>query len=370
MKLLLIKNDGLGDMVIATPIINNLSKAFEGNIDILCDQRSERYVEKCIKHQKLFVSRKDVYFKFPNLCDLSFKNKLKELIKIIFNFPLWRDYFLKKELQKKKYDYIIVLRRFIRQSTFYFMENLSSPNKIAMWQYPTNLTIITANKLTLNWQHITGSHKLIHEYLYFNDVLSKSLSFYKPVKLKIPKLLFRNSKRAALVLGNVNKGLNKNQVNIIIDYLIQNQYTVDIFGGVDTKKKFIYLEKSYKKINFYAGRISLFDGYSLVKEKADFVIGNDTGFMHLLSDIGLKQLIFLSGETPLRFFPWVGFNHQYLASKSCKFSDCVYCKLPKRECVHFKKDEIILILNNFLSKNIPNIVIKTVYNKAWRWLKK
>ena len=90
-KILIIKNDGIGDSVIATPFFNFFINQPNSEVDILCQKKSYSYLKNNFKFKNIITVNKDIYFTFPTLNNLSIKNKFINIYKYLFFRPTRKD---------------------------------------------------------------------------------------------------------------------------------------------------------------------------------------------------------------------------------------------------------------------------------------
>ena len=113
MSYLLIKNDGLGDLILASGIIGELSRLFSGDLDL---------------ERSFIVSRDDMCFNRYLKCLGFFRPIIKD-----------KDCKVLDEISKRNYDYVVCLRRFIRASRLFIISSIRSGEKHCLWQLPADV---------------------------------------------------------------------------------------------------------------------------------------------------------------------------------------------------------------------------------------
>lgn len=362
MRLLIIKNDGMGDLVLALPVLASLSQKFD-RIDIICKTDSAGVLPKNDTFKKIIIN-KDFYITIPNLRGLSLLRKIIEVIKFLVLRPTKSDQSSLESISDVRYDMAIVLRRYIRQSTLHIMQYVNAEKKYCFWQYPTNISNYRASQLTRGWTHIKGDSKVIHERDYYCNVLKRC--GYE-VAISENRSLKRANNGIALILGNIKRGLTTDNIDSILRRIAHLNRPIYIFGGKDTAKE-VKLNQWVKKYNVidYSGVMTLEEGEAEISANVSHIIGNDTGFMHYVAHHNKSMLIFASSETPERFFPWPGSTNQIVVRKQIACADCGYCKFHKRYCMEYTAEDISKHIELFLNgEKQERLMLET--KRAWRW---
>ena len=373
-RVLIIKNDGLGDAVLAVPIIRALSKICDGRVDIVCKKVSSDFLKQEFPTANIFIFDKDVYFSSPNFRYLSLIGKIKECLKYIKYRPSRADKSFVYDLKSYKYRAAFVVRRFIRQSTLLLMKNINAEIKVHSAFYPTNISQLPELQ---GWLQVGAPKEFVHEFIFFRhafrDYIGQGdLSINLESKAFQKSILKKNG--VALVLGNPKRGLSKEIVEKVICYLTQfdSELIVNIYGGEDTRE-FLKSNKflSFSRVRMLAGMLSFRDSIKHMIQHNKCAIGNDTGFMHLAAYFNLPLLIFVSGETPERFFPWPGSNNQTIIRKSISCADCIYCAFAERYCMNFTEEDVLCYLGRYMHRELsPGSVMLGKHRAVkplWRW---
>jgi len=371
-RCLVIKNDGIGDLVLAIDQINHLSNCFEGKLDILCCEISKPIAERYLNVQKIFTVSRDLHLMLPPKKHRFFLAYLKDIVKSIIYRPTKNDRLVAEMLRNTKYETVIVLRRFIRQSTFYYMKNVVADEKICCWQYPTNLSVQRAKKLSSGWTHLESEHEIRHESEYYKRILEPKYGVISTTQLGKHGCNDNIEKNiAAIVLGNVKKGLSPDLWKNIMVLLQEKGYVLEVYGGKDAEKEYHQFCKKHS-IKLHAGKLGLIESADRISQKAATILGNDTGLMHLVACSDAKFLVICSGETPYRFFPWASERNQYVIYNGLDCYDCGYCSKAARYCVDMSLDDlkklIVKVLSEEVQPGVLNISNKKNYNIAYRWV--
>jgi len=333
MSCLIIKNDGIGDLILASGLISALGKHFNGNVDLITCSDNQEIAEgiEWIRN-KYYISRDGIRYSYSAA-------KFGLLIPRMFE----GDQIIIKEISSHSYDIVICLRRYIRQSTLVLMQKVHAKRMICAWEFPTNTTRSMAEKYSRSWEHYRGSENHLSELTYaknfLEDNLGKSLSIEPKLSFCKKQTISPIKKILALGLGgNSTNWPGGNWINLA-RRLSSSGWKLMLFGGPNVVElanqimmKIPNSENLVGKINWHttAQMLSSCDGY----------IGNDTGLSHFASLIVRKSVIILGGGTFRRFFPWPISDGQHIIFHGLDCFDCDWCcKFSDRYCLSFVTPE-------------------------------
>lgn len=345
MKCIIIKNDGIGDFILATGIIKSLMNHFS-TIDLVTCIENKEIVDMFDPFNKVFYVSRD---------SLSHENN---------TIPAFDKYVL-EDISIEEYDVAIVLRRFIRSSTFVIMDSIVAKRKVLCWQYPTNLEYADALKLSETWEHYEGNVKTLHESLYYKIFLEKifniNISIEPSLRIKRLDKKKRNTISICLdgrgwVIHSCEEEEKHKWVNLI-NKLVNEGFEIYLLGKSYYAQK---LAKIIELINIkvfnYVDRISLVETIGLLN-KSEFYIGNDTGISHLAGIYSGEVFVIHGGGGLSRFFPWPNSSNQKIISAELECFDCCWiCHKESYECI---TEVDYTDVYGFFIKNIRNL--KFVY---------
>jgi len=327
MKCIIIKNDGLGDLILSSGIINSLKNIFQ-TIDLVTCIDNKEITKKLDGINKVFYVSRD---------GMNIDNKE-------FCIPKYDETTL-KNISENEYDVAIVLRRFIRSSTFIIMNHIKAKRKISCWQYSTNILKNDAEKFSQEWENYIFDEEVMHETVYYQNFLKKALNLKVDIKpiLKednVPSLKLKNS--IAICLDGRGWGIDIYNINNdkfnwvnLIDKLNCDGYSIYLFGkSTHAQGLAKVIEQRQPNIYNYVDRVSLDETINMFKGM-DFYIGNDTGITHLASLYISKVFIIHGGGGLSRFFPWPKTNSQKIIVNELSCFDCCWnCIYDKPICLH------------------------------------
>jgi len=329
MRCLIIKNDGIGDLVLASGIIAEISKHFNGNLDLITCEQNREIADMLIGvRRKYYVSRDDIqFFKFRGYNRLGlFIPRIKNKDKIVVN-----------QLKSKKYDIAICLRRFIRQSSLILMHYVDADEKYCAWQYPTNATYKMARKYSNRWQHYNGDLTVLPEITYYKNFLETELNInidpYPRLNFNMRTESIPAKQKLGLILGGTGKTWPYGYWASIISKLADNGWDITLYGGKDLIDLGDFLTNNGGCCKSNIGKMSISASVSDLSN-VSAIIGNDTGLSHLASLVVPKCLIILGGGAFKRFFPWPNSTNQYVVIHALECFDCEWqCKYPENYCL-------------------------------------
>ncbi len=328
MGCLIIKNDGIGDLIVASGVISAIGRHFGGNVDLLtCSENREIAEGITPLRDRLYVSRLGGKFFGP-----------AARLGLLIEQACREDKAVLKEIDRRSYQTVIVLRRFITQSSLVIMRRVSAPKRWCVWQFPTNATTKMAEICSRGWKHHHGSPSILSELDYYRDFLHCHLALNDDCR---PQLDFcrmlpdaANGTRVALGISGSSTNWSYDNWVELASRLMDVGWQPVLLGGVDATGLAERIVRNSPSVENWVGRIGW-------KEVADVLsscqayIGNDTGMSHLASLVLPKCLGILGGGTFRRFFPWPGAQNQYLIFYGLPCFDCDWeCKYDQRNCLN------------------------------------
>ena len=327
MNCLIVKNDGLGDLVLSSGLISSFTQHYKGSVDLITCIENQEIAEKIEGLSHVFYVSRD---------SIDINLETKKILATGF------DKLTINKLKQKKYDHAIILRRFIRRSALALMQVINAEHKFCCWQFSTNINYKSAKTLTDNWKHIQMDNTLINETLYFHDFINQALGFTLNIKPKLKNSknthtnILNNPPDNLIGLGVSGRGFEKEKWFNLIELLIKNNHTPVLFGGNELliKDEWNYIDYFFPKLINLIGRTSISSFLNISKNIKTF-IGNDTGITHLASLNIPKCLIIYGGGTFGRFFPWPNSKNQFIIYRSMDCFDCDWkCKYDENHCLN------------------------------------
>lgn len=366
MSCLIIKNDGIGDLILASGLIADLATHFGGADLITCEANREIAesipgVTRC--H---YVSRDELRFRYrPSRWGML--------------LPVARgsDKRVLTELAGARYDMAICLRRFIRVSSLVLMRAVKAEKKHCAWQFPTNVALATARRATKGWAHFSGSQGELSELIYFRSFLKHALGveFHGTPRLNLAKRgrEVAVGKRVGLGVGAASSVWPVEHWVGLAKALCADDWDVTVFGGQDCVSVDRIIRNAFPQCNSCVGAMSFAATAERLRD-FDVFVGNDTGLMHLASLVVPICLILQGGGTFRRFFPWPEASNQYQIFHALKCFDCNWqCVLPNQDCLNFIRPSAVAdylgrIISGHSSQKYRNENRSSVsYRLAWRY---
>ena len=326
---LIIKNDGLGDLVLSSGLITEIANSFNGEVDLLTCKENGEIAENIEGVENIFYVSRDSLRYIP----------------ILWRFGIYVPHISRSEkkqlniLKRKKYYSAICLRRFIRQSTFIIMKYVNAENKYCFWQFPTNINIISAQHLSRNWKHIIGNLNVKSELLYYQGLIE---DIFKMKVDSTSRLMIKNDNKYLLEHKLVGIGISGSSTNWKTEYWVElcnilnlEGYRILLFGGKNVEHISNKINRNINNnLENYVGKISFIESIKHLK-RVSIYIGNDTGFSHFASLLVSKKIIIMGGGTFGRFFPWPTSTNQHLLFNKLDCFDCGWnCKYKEKYCLN------------------------------------
>ncbi|MEM7352110.1 MAG: glycosyltransferase family 9 protein [Acidobacteriota bacterium] len=333
---LVLKNDGLGDLVSVSGLIGRLAREFDGRLDLVtCAQNRE--IAELIPgvRRTLYVSRDRLRF-VPGLRSLG----------VLWPLAQGGDRAVLRELQRTEYTVAIALRRFIRQSTLVMMRRCRAEKKLCAWQFPTNLSRHEATLASRGWTHYQGPPETLSEQSYYHEFLRSELGrdVDDPPHLELPETpeVTREAKAVGLCIAGSSMSWSPEYWLALIEHLLAQGWQVHLFGGGDAAPTERLILEHHPRCVSHVGRLGFAESVPALR-RLGALVGNDTGFTHFASLAVPRCLVLMGGGTFGRFFPWPGTDNQHVAYFGLDCFDCDWrCKFERRHCLDKLRPEMII----------------------------
>ena len=331
---IIIKNDGIGDLILASGIIADISKHFDNNVSLVTCTNNREIAENIYGVKKVFFISRD---------DLKFNPYLGRIGIYLFPNITKADEIVLKQIESVEYNCAICLRRYIRANSFFVMSRIRAQRKYCMWQFPTNISRRLAFRLSSGWRHYYGDSEKRHEVSYYQEFGENELEISIDPRPRLRcfeevKPVVEWMKIGVCIGGTKGNWPLENWIELLM-MLQKEKFKICLFGGTDVVGYASRIEELCPGCINYVGRMGFIESIPILRTLCGF-IGNETGYSHFASLILPKILIIYSGRTFCRFFPWPGSNNQYIIYYALNCFDCSgRCKyyLDRYRCLRLVK---------------------------------
>jgi ADP-heptose:LPS heptosyltransferase len=323
---LILKNDGLGDLILASGIISEIGRFFEGQVDLVTCEQNREVAENIIGIREcLYLSRDKLKLK-RSWTGLYTPEKM-----------LPADEQTLQTIRSRKYDVAICMKRFIRQSTLIVMNKVRAKSKYVAWQFPTNVEISTVKRYSKGWIAFEKEKQELSETTYFQKfvetVLQTKISSTPRLRCTEEAHSKPEPQTIGLGIGGASSRWMPEEWLGLVKSLKEDGYKILLFGGAEASSLSTKLESEFTGIENFVGKLSFGETVPQLQRVVAY-IGNDTGLSHFASLVVPKCLIILGGGTFRRFFPWPGSANQSVIYHGLDCFDCDWrCKFPTRLCL-------------------------------------
>lgn len=327
MSCLIIKNDGIGDLILASGVISTIGRHFGGNVDLLTCFANREIAEGITPlRDRLYVSRLGGKFFGP-----------AARLGVLFEQTRREDKEVLKDIGRRHYRTVIVLRRFITQSTLQIMRRVHASDRLCAWQFPTNATTEMAGICSKGWKHYQGSPETISELDYYRDFLKSHLALDGDCQphLDFCRMQPANpaGRRIALGIGGSSTNWSYERWEELALRLEVAGWQPVLLGGGDVANLAKRIVQNSPSVESWVDRIGWMEAADVLSS-CQVYIGNDTGLSHLASLVVPKCLVILGGGTFRRFFPWPDAQNQHLIFHGLPCFDCDWeCLYDQRVCL-------------------------------------
>jgi ADP-heptose:LPS heptosyltransferase len=312
-KCLIIKNDGIGDLIIASGLIAQLARLFPGGLDLLtCGENRE--VASAIPgvNGVIYVSRDSATTMHHG--SALYKKIKNPLAKRLGGLPYSKEALDRRAfrtLLTTKYDVAISLRRFVRFTTATFMTLTRAKEKYSCWTFPTNLKEDVMRKKSRGWNNIIPDRGVLWEPLYYKKFLERI--FEHDFSLA-PSLVWPSSSASEETIALDGIGL------IITDRpprswpdsywdqtmgeLLKLNVPIYLFGNKDDREDLRGKYRGHPLLHDFCGQLALLEHVRYFA-RLSAILAEDTGLAHLAALSGSKVLVLQAdGSNNGFFFPW------------------------------------------------------------------
>ncbi len=367
MSCLVIKNDGIGDLVLSSGLIASISDAVGGELDLVTR-------ESCREVAAQLHGIRRCYFVSDD--EMRFRSTAARFGITLPVAPA-SDRAVLTQLRSTQYTLALSLRRFIRQSSFVLMNAVRAGRRACAWDYPTNLDRRFARRLSSGWEHYCGDPTLLPEARHLGRfaerILGKTLD-------SAPRLDWPDISRPGRVASRIGLCFSGGSSRWpdaywmeTVSELLADGWEVLLFGGPDVYRLSRRIEGRYRGCRNLVGSLSLDESRSELATLTAFV-GNDTGFSHYASLIVPRCIVIQGGGTFGRFFPWPGTRNQYVLHHALDCYDCDwFCKFEDRRCLTLIRprdllDHLYDVLDGQRSPGTHNLAPFPIrYTLGWRY---
>ncbi len=318
MKILVVRYRFIGDMILTIPFLRNLRYKYpDAQIDMLVAPNSGEVIENCPYVNNFIFFDTTRKHKYENG-----KGKKKSF------------FYYVSRLRKEKYDKAYILKRSLSSALLCFFSGIKE-----------RIGYDTEGRGFLLTKKVKYNQKK-HESLCFLDVLEAEGIKIKDTylenwikesdKIKTEQILkdsgLGSNEPFAVInatASNENKMWDLNNFALITEYITNNKELRVVYTGAKSDFELYENMKFNNKMNIspvnLCGKVNLKECLAVLK-KAEFILGNDSGNLHMASSVGTK-VIGLYGPMPFEKWRVLGDNNILLKADL----DCMPCSL-KRKC--------------------------------------
>ncbi|MBL9138398.1 MAG: glycosyltransferase family 9 protein [Verrucomicrobiales bacterium] len=338
---LVIKNDGIGDLVLASGLISDLAREM-GPVDLLTCEANREIAENIPGLRRcLYVSRDAIHFQ---------RHLLRIGVPWVIGTP--QDRRVLRELQRTRYESAICLRRFIRQSSLALMNAVQADRRHCAWLFPTNASSALAAQCSEGWRHFRGP-STGSELSYFRAFVQDAMGWTpaSPPRLRCAEGLEPRPQagRVGLIISGASTNWPADHWERLTLELAKDGCRCVLFGGPEAVELGRRLAARVSTVENLVGQRT-FAGSVPDLGRVSLVIGNDTGMTHFAALVAVRTLIVLGGGTFGRFFPWPDDSRQTVVFRAMECFDCDWqCRYPQRECMtQVQPDEVLEVARRLL----------------------
>lgn len=369
---LVIKNDGIGDLIASSGIIASLANHFRGGVDLVTCEENRELARMIPGLRHVYYVSRDA-LRFVPLVD-----RFGLFAPLVRARPVhWlRDFATLAQLHARRYDVAISLRRFIRASSLVIMRHCRAQRRIAAFEFCTNLAPRVSERASAGWERFRGPDTLLSEQAYYAQFLRETLGIDLDAtpRLQLPAASTEaRARRVGICLSGASMRWSVAHWLQLIGELDAAGWEVVLFGGSDCEPDARLICAAHPRCESLIGKLDFAASVEPLGSLRAY-IGNDTGFSHFASLIVARCLILTGGGTHGRFFPWPGAINQYVVYFGLDCFDCDWrCKYARRVCVD--QLEATAVLQAFLAMTHESWLgpswrnlnpVRQTYPIAWR----
>ena len=372
MKVLIIKNDGFGDVIVSLPLLTSIYHKKYENLEL------DIVLSKVNSDLKFYLKNfKNIYFLESLGSKFNPKKKISEIDKKIL-----------KKIKKKKYDICFVMRRNLNYENLMIMQAVNAKQKYTCTEnFLKNKNLINLlDKTTPHWININQDGNKINEYSFFENIINK-IGFKIRIK-KNKTIIHKYDKKKEIIInlsGEKQFTIPSNFSKIIDLVLNMSNSKIIIIGRTFDKKLAININtilrkyKNNKRISNLFMKTNFFQSMNLIN-KSSIYVGFETGLSHYAVNKAIKSLILLAAGGGHKWFPYpkeIRKNETYWTYHT-PCADCDYigenqCIFKTRFCIDniFTKD----LKKNFISflntkNDLVNFSSYSYFLSNWRYKSK
>lgn len=282
MKILLVRNDNIGDLICTTPAIEALKKKYPSySIDIVVNSYNYSAIE-----QNPFINKIYCYTKPKHVT--GFINKLIagiKKLKIIL------------KIRKEKYDVVIVLRRKYSKSAELFSKITNAKYKIGA----KNIKGKDGFNIYVDIKEKQHEVEFCFDCLDFFGVKNneEKTFFYINKELENKYLLFKDFYCFHVSARMKNNQLSEDKISEILEKLDKNNIILTA-----EPKDYAMADNLSKKFKIKFVKTSSFIDLGALFKNLKFVITLEGGAMHLAPAVGTKTIALFGQSEISRWYPW------------------------------------------------------------------
>lgn len=324
---LVVKNDGIGDLVLASGVLASLARAFDGRLDLVTTERCREVAAMLPGVRTVFHLPLGRPRTVPGLHRLGW----------VVPRPGGAERRLRRELMERRYTVALCLRRFIRRTSFVLMSWCRAGEKHGCWQFPTDLSHRAAERASRGWHRYRGPVATLSEASYFRGFVEDrfGVEVDPTPRLELPELppVALDPGAVGLCIGGGAMNWPTGHWLELVAELRAEGRPVHLFGGPDAAATAATIRARHPGCTSHVGELGLAESVPYLRS-LDAFVGNDTGFTHFASLVVDRCLVLLGGGTFGRFFPWPGADNQRVVYHGLDCFDCDWrCKFAERYCL-------------------------------------
>lgn len=362
MAWLLIKNDGLGDLVLASGLIKGLGEFLKTDLELITCIQNRPIAERLEGLSRVhYVSRDGITFTYGR-GEFSFESDA--LDRRVLSY-----------LQEEEFEGAICLRRFIRKNSLLLMRMVKAKRKYCCWQFVTNASIEEARFASEGWIHIDPDHSLLHELRYYQKFLQEILDYdlrHGPQIKGIRNGHTKEMDRVGFIVSGDASKLPPETWASLAELCRKDGFNVMLLGGLIDEEHARQIEGRVPYVTNLVGKYSDIIGISREMQKCFGLIGNDTGLTHFASVFHPYIVVPMGGGTFGRFFPWPDCFNQLVPYHSLECYDCDW-RCRWKICLHLlDPKKIYQLFRSFVTEKKvgPGMIDinphPTKYEVGWR----